>query len=338
MGDLEDMLNQASQAAQGMPVIVNGKDLMAMVFPEPAWLVENLIPAGMTILAGPPKKGKSWLALELALAVCSGGVFLGRKVQNGRVLFCALEDSPRRFKDRMQKQGWTAAALENLDVIFGRDFQRLFRGQNGLAAFTAFIAAGGYSLVVVDTISRAFHIRDWNDAAQVTAVLSPLQEVTSESGVNLLCLDHHKKRNGFDPNPIEDILGSVSKSGVADTVLGLYKESGKPGAKLAVVGRDVEECVLDLRFDAFAGCWVETARNDDLTDTQKETLRTIERLGGFATLTDLVNATNRNRGTLHRELVNLQDKGLVTYDGKHWKITLKATQATDAKDATDATE
>lgn len=316
--DIDDLLQQARTTAQGMPVIVNGKDLMAMAFPEPAWLVENLIPAGMTILAGPPKKGKSWFALELAFAVCGGGVFLGRKVQTGKVLFCALEDSPRRFKDRLQKQGWTAAALENLDVIFGRDFQRLFGGQNGLATFTA--VAGGYPLVVVDTISRAFHIRDWNDAAQVTAVLSPLQEATSESGVNLLCLDHHKKRNGFDPNPIEDILGSVSKSGVADTILGLYKESGKPGAKLAVVGRDVEECTLDLHFDAFAGCWVETSARDLLTDLQKETIEVIKKFNGGATLIEIVNATGRDKSTLNRELKFLMERGFIRKVATRWML------------------
>jgi len=338
MGDLEEILKQASQAAQGMPAIINCKDLMAMDFPEPPWLVENLIPAGMTILAGRPKLGKSWFAMELALAVCSGGYFLGRKAQQGRVLYCALEDNPRRFKNRLRMQGWTAAAQENMDAVFSRDFQRMFGGQGGLTTFISLITTFPYSLVVVDTVSRAFQIQDWNDQSQVTAVLSPLQEAIAESGKSLLCNDHHKKRNGFDPNPVEDIIGSVSKSGVADTILGLYKENGKPGARLAVVGRDVEESVLDLRFDAYDGCWVETAKSDDLTDTQRDTVRIIEQLGGLATLTDLVNATGRNRGTLYRELANLQDKGYVKYDSKHWKTIGEATQATEATEATEATD
>ena len=320
MGDLEEILKQASQAAQEMPVVVNAKDLMAMTFPEPVWLVESLIPAGMTILAGPPKKGKSWLALELAMAVCGDGFFLGRKAQSGKVLYCALEDSPRRFQSRLQKQGWTAAALENLDVIFGSDFQKLFGGQNGLVSFTAFIAVGNYSLVVVDTISRAFHIRDWNDAALVTAVLSPLQEATSASGVNMFCLDHHKKRSGFDPNPIEDIIGSVSKSGVADTILGFYKESGKPGAKLAVIGRDVEECTLNLFFDAFYGCWVETSAGDLLTDLQKETIEVIKGFNGGATLSEIVTATGRDKSTLNRELKFLMERGFIRKLATRWML------------------
>lgn len=325
MPDLEELLQQSKVAA--LPHIICGSDLMVMTFPEPVWVAEDLLPVGLAILAGPPKKGKSWFALELAQAVCAGGHFLDRRAQPGRVLYCALEDSPRRMKDRLQKQGWGASALTNLDVIFGRQFHELFGGA-GMTAFTAMIEGGDYSVIIVDTVSRAFPIRDWNDTAQVTAVLSPLQEAASASGKLVLCIDHHRKRSGFDPNPIEDILGSTSKSGVADTVLGLYREPGKPGARLAITGRDVEEQTLELRFDAFAGCWTETARDDGLTETQRETIRTIEDLGGYASLSEIEKTTGRNRGTLHRELITLQEKGLVVYERRQWKIRGEATKAT----------
>ncbi|MDP2815826.1 MAG: AAA family ATPase, partial [Rectinemataceae bacterium] len=48
-------------------------DLAKMVFPEPKWAVPGLLPEGLTILAGRPKRGKSWMGLGLALAVASGG-------------------------------------------------------------------------------------------------------------------------------------------------------------------------------------------------------------------------------------------------------------------------
>src|SRR6476659_8073847 len=53
-------------------------DLLAHDSPEPRWAVPGIICEGVTLLAGQPKVGKSWLALNLAVAVAAGGKALGR--------------------------------------------------------------------------------------------------------------------------------------------------------------------------------------------------------------------------------------------------------------------
>ena len=65
--------------------------------------MENLIPAGLNILASPPKYGKSWAVLDLGLAVTSGSRFLGYQTTPCEVLYLALEDSERRLKSRLNK-------------------------------------------------------------------------------------------------------------------------------------------------------------------------------------------------------------------------------------------
>lgn len=302
---------------------VNGLELIQTTFTEPTWLVEGLLPVGLVILAGPPKRGKSWMALEIALAICAGGYFLGRKARQGRVLYCALEDSPRRLKDRLLKQGWTEAALANLDVVFARDFYDAL-GRNGADAallLAAQIEASDYALVVIDTVARAFGVRDWNDAALVTAVLGPIQEAAIRTGKCVLAVDHHNKGRGFDADPILDVSGSVEKVGVADTILGLYKENGKPGAKLWVIGKDVDELILHLRFDPLAGCWVEVEPGDGLTDTQRQTIEVIRAFEGGATLGEIVEATGRNKGTIYRELESLCERGVIRKVGQRWQWT-----------------
>ncbi len=73
-------------------------ELAEQTFPETLWVVPDLLPEGLTLLAAKPKLGKSWLALGLALAVASGGVALGKvPVNQGAVLYLALEDSPKRL-------------------------------------------------------------------------------------------------------------------------------------------------------------------------------------------------------------------------------------------------
>ncbi|OLT22936.1 hypothetical protein BJF78_32745 [Pseudonocardia sp. CNS-139] len=78
-------------------------ELMSMSFPEPRWAVPGVICEGVTLLAGPPKVGKSWLALGLALDIAAGWAALGSiPVEPGPVLYLALEDTARRLQSRMR--------------------------------------------------------------------------------------------------------------------------------------------------------------------------------------------------------------------------------------------
>lgn len=65
-----------------------------------SWLAEGLLAPGLYFLGGSPKVGKSWLALQLCLAVCRGEPFLGFRTRKSEVLYLALEDGPRRLHTR----------------------------------------------------------------------------------------------------------------------------------------------------------------------------------------------------------------------------------------------
>ncbi|GAB3915980.1 hypothetical protein GCM10029964_128220 [Kibdelosporangium lantanae] len=81
----------------------NAAELMAVSFPEPTWAVPGIIAEGVTLLAGPPKVGKSWLSLGLGLSIAAGLPALGTvAVDPGPVLYLALEDTPRRLQSRMR--------------------------------------------------------------------------------------------------------------------------------------------------------------------------------------------------------------------------------------------
>jgi RecA-family ATPase len=66
--------------------------------------VPLLIPEGVTILAGKPKVGKSWFALDLALALAGGRFVLGDiHLIEGDVLYAAPEDNDRRLRARIER-------------------------------------------------------------------------------------------------------------------------------------------------------------------------------------------------------------------------------------------
>src|SRR5215475_4095883 len=73
--------------------VTTAAELQMKQFPSIKYVVPNLIPEGLSILAGRPKMGKSWAALDIAIATATDGYCLGdRKPIHGDVLYAALED------------------------------------------------------------------------------------------------------------------------------------------------------------------------------------------------------------------------------------------------------
>jgi hypothetical protein len=256
-------------------------ELLAADFPEPRWVVPGLLPVGLAHLGGRPKLGKSWLALQLAVAVGSGGYFLGRQVEQGGVLYIALEDSPRRLADRLRRMGATPSGV----VRFATDWPPLdLRDADGARPGYTTLAnaahSGQFRLVVIDTLARIFGKRDWNDVADTTDALADLQRLALEAECCILCLDHHRK-NGTLADVVDDVLGSTGKAAVADTLLGLYRKRGERGATLRITGRDVDDAELALEFDPVSFCWqcLGDAQAVARTEAQGEALAILRQFG-----------------------------------------------------------
>jgi predicted transcriptional regulator len=296
--------------------LLTAHDILTTDWPEPVWAIPNLLPVGLTILAGRPKVGKSWLALQIALAVASGGYALGEPVEKGPVLYLALEDPPRRLEERMTKQGWTGdlpAEFMPLDK-FQRQIADLRDG--GGERLARQIELKGYRLVVIDTLSRSVY-GDQNDVAEMTLALTPIQEMAHSLNCAVLLVDHHRKTRGADLDAITDILGSTAKGAMADTAWGLYRESGKVNAKLVIIGRDVEEQILALSWDGELGCWhcEGDAHELELTERRQEILDVVEELGRVGVV-DIADAVDRNKGNVCKDLADLVNHGFVVKTGK----------------------
>src|SRR5258708_7721088 len=79
------------------------QELLDRELPPIQWAIPDILPEGLTLLAGKPKLGESGLALAMALAVAAGGGALGTlPVTQGEVLYLALEDNERRLQSRTQ--------------------------------------------------------------------------------------------------------------------------------------------------------------------------------------------------------------------------------------------
>jgi predicted transcriptional regulator len=181
------------------------------------------------------------------------------------------------------------------------------------------IESRGYRLVVIDTFSRAIS-GDQNDVVEMTEWLTPLQEIAHSQISAIILIDHHKKRGDHDRDVIADILGSTGKGAMADTILGLYRERGKAGAKIAVTGREVEERTMNIYFDTPTGCWQLDSSDEAISGDDQELLAILEELG-IAGDTQIAKKCDpeRRAGTVHKQLSRLEDKGLVRKSGGKWE-------------------
>jgi hypothetical protein len=309
-------------------------ELLDADFPEPPWIVPGLLPVGLTLLAGRPKVGKSWLALQLMQAVATGGNFLGQRVQRGACLYLALEDSPRRLQSRMRAQGWTARNVQADFVTVGQagDLLPLNGKQGGALSLAEMIASSGYRLVVIDTLSRALN-GDQNAADVMTAALAPLQEAAHTLGCAVVVVDHFNKLGAANPysggpgmevgpDPVLNVLGSTAKAAMADAILGLYKAQGKAGAVLAVTGRDVEEKQLLLKQDPLTHSWQCEGDADAIrvSDARRQVWEAVKELGE-TTCTELAEILGRGKGPVLKDLVRLVNDGLLFRDGNTFRAT-----------------
>lgn len=301
-------------------------DLMTHEWPEPPWIVPGILPVGLAVLAGRPKVGKSWIALQLAQAVATGGRFLGEPVKRGPVLYLALEDVPRRLKRRAAMQGWTD--FDSLCDFMGADnFRKIgVLNKGGGTRIAKAIRKRGYRLVVVDTLSRAIS-GDQDSVVEMTAALGPLQGMAQKHNCCVLILDHHNKmalRDMTDGTPfdvIANVLGSISKAGVADWIGGMYRSQGKEGTLLAFTGRDVEERQFTLKQDNITKCWQILSEEGKPKVTEgREQIIEILRTLGRTTCTDIANGLGRNRGNVYKQLCDLVSAGILEHAKEYYWI------------------
>lgn len=250
--------------------------LMATEFTEPRFAVPGILAEGVNLLAGPPKVGKSWMSLGLALTVASGGRALDRiDVEPGPVLYLALEDTPRRLKSRMSKllQGASAPPMLSLAT------QCPTLPDGGEAAIATWLEAHPDArMVVLDVFAkmRGTPAPGVNAYEADYAAVGRAKRLADHYGIALVLVHHVRKMASDDF--LETVSGSNGIAGAADAVLVLKRARNNADGVLHVTGRDIDETEYALTFDASSGAWQlleGPALDHTLHDTRATILRCV---------------------------------------------------------------
>lgn len=215
-------------------------ELRRSAIKPPTWIVPNILPQGLAVLAGRPKGGKSWLALKLALSVASGTEFLGNDCKPGKVLYAALEDTPYRLKSRIGKL-WDDDRTVPADLHATTDIPRL--DATGLPVLEAWVQEHHPRLVILDTWAKCKASGDSKKNAyeQDVEIVSRIKKLADDNECCVLLLHHENKQNGNDQNWLNSLSGSLGLPATVDTILSLKREMGADEAVLKRAGRDLTD-------------------------------------------------------------------------------------------------
>ena len=231
-------------------------ELQTKNYPPVKFIVPGYIPEGLTLLAGKPKQGKSWLCLDIAVAISSGRYVLGDvPCEEGDVLYLALEDNGRRLQERLHK------LLPEREWPRRLTFELVSKplDDGGLDPLCKWITrAESPRLLIVDVFAKIRGKSDNRDtlhSADYKAVMG-LHDLASEHGIAVIIV-HHLRKMGSD-DPFDTISGSTGFTGACDTMLVLKRTS--EGVVLYGTGRDIEGFEKAIKFNPDTCRW--TVRGD----------------------------------------------------------------------------
>lgn len=198
---------------------------------------------GLHILSGDPKAGKSWMMMDLCLSVAKGEKFLGRKTEQGHVVYMALEDTFISLQTRMYEL--TDEPTDNLQYVLTANTLGDGLEHDLRVCKKQF---DDLKLIVIDTLQK---IRGAADSKYSTDYhdLSALKQIADELEIAIVAVHHNRKMH--DANPNHMIAGTTGLTGCADGLLVLLKKPNEHTALLHISGRGAPQLELHLvREDA----------------------------------------------------------------------------------------
>lgn len=222
----------------------------------PEFIIDSIVPCGMTFLSGAPKIRKSFMALQMAAAVATGSPFLGHSTTQCDVAYLDLEGSKSRVSFRAERMSTkiprnvfiTNTITERLADGLVDKLRQLHRARPSIR------------FIIVDTFSRARgSVKSGGQNAYDVdvALLEPVQRMALEENIAILFVHHDKKGAGLASDSFERLSGTMGISGSADCVINLVADGKRfdGRATMEFTPRDAKGGEISLSFDETFGEW-----------------------------------------------------------------------------------
>ena len=208
-------------------------------------IVEGLLHDGMILFGGKPKRGKSWLMLDLAMSVATGEpAWRHFPVHESQpVLYMALEDDRDLIWERLQTIHPGVKPSGTFDFLYS--FPRLNDG--GLQKLQDYAKSGRYRLIVIDVLARIESPgrrgseKSYHD---IYDMLAPLQDLRRQHPFCLVLVTHLRKAEAQEV--FDGLHGSVAYQGLQDSLWVLDRPINETAGVIHTLGKRGKKQVLHL--------------------------------------------------------------------------------------------
>ena len=193
------------------------KELMKQEFPDSEWVVNRLIPEGLTVLSAQPASFKTWLLLDIAIAVSLGNPLFGTfDTKKSGVLIVDEENSARLLQQRL------LMLQERDDLPIHFMIEQNFKLEDAkVSKIIKFCHKNDIKLLTFDSLVR-IHNSNENDAVQMSEVFAKVRKF-NKAGINVL-VTHHNRKTGKSENASQDMRGSSDILAAVDCHLSLKRD------------------------------------------------------------------------------------------------------------------
>jgi len=287
--------------------LIDAKEMQEMKLADINWIIRDLAPEGLAVLAGRPKIGKSWMAMDFATSVARGTRTLGYfDTTSSSVLYLPYEDNYRRLQSRLNLVVTGSVSEEAPKNLFypkdNFDFPKL--NETGADEIEKILDNNiDIRFVVIDTLGRGIADKARRDRSIYHAdydLSSKLQKIAMERNICVLLLHHTRKEKAeyiFD-----EISGSTGLTAGFDTMMVINRT--KDGHTLNVTGRDVIESEYRIEFDESTCVWRVAGKVSELkmTAEREEIYELIKTYGRQMKTGEIAEALGKTKSNISKML------------------------------------
>ena len=239
-----DWLDYAEGAVDELPDMV-ALDSYENNLPElPSELIQGILRCGHKMLiSGSSKAGKSFLLMELCIALAEGRPWLGFPCKKGRVLYVNLEIDPAscvmRFMKIYDALGWQKKHMD--DIIIWNLRGHAVPLDKLVPKLIRRVRDQHFDAIIIDPIYKVI-TGDENNASDMAAFCNQFDKICAETGCATIYCHHHSK-------------GTQGQKRAMDRASGSGVFARDPDAQLDMIQLELTEDMMNNVRDGNSTAW-----------------------------------------------------------------------------------
>jgi hypothetical protein len=290
------------------------------------FVVDELVPQGLTLLVGAPKTCKSFFALQTNICVLQGKPLFGKfAAKQAAVIHVTYEETPYHFNER-SRMLTRGEPIPDLGCILHKLAPYCANEQeSGLTRLQELVHRTDAKLIIIDPLvlflpGFKFTMGTYRDEYRL---FNTLQKFALDNKLALLGTIHDPKGCGEDA--VNSVIGSIAAAGASDAILRLQaidKNRNNPQRTLTIVGRNFKDYERKDLLEFNDGVWVHHGSACQLRETiLSRKLREIfsranKKLLSNGEIMELSGLPPEKKGTLYNELSDAVEIGLLRREGR----------------------